>query len=158
MSKKTKKRVTTAWNAEERSGSERRVRKELTEWLDAHEWHHWITLTFRSRVGEETAERFVRAWLRHLDRAAQRSVGSFAAKEEGGVAGRTHFHLLVCGTELLKPSVLAKSWRHGRSKVERYTRSGGATGYIVKGLSHDKAEFSISGKLIPRGQLRTKGE
>ena len=134
-----------------------RLQDQWGDWLDEFEWDHVCTVTFRAKVGKEAAVKAVQNWLRFLDRIAQCPVRHFVVMEAGSVGGRTHFHGLVRGTKGLKGRALARSWRHGRSKIEKYIRGAGGTHYVAKDLSRSDSEIIVSRKLERGTRSTTKG-
>jgi hypothetical protein len=138
-----KKRRTNPW-------SRNRVSEEFAKFFDRFEWDHTICLTFKGRLGEETARKMVENWLRHLNQMAQRRVG-YAVSRERGAGGRIHFHVVIEGTQKLRKREVARSWRHGIASVAKFDRAQGGLSYLTKDLGREDSELLVSKQL----RLRT---
>src|SRR5690348_445062 len=102
--------------------------------LSQFDWDHMVTLTYRGWLSEEEAERRVKNWLRHLCQLAQAQVGYVVCLERGEGA-RVHFHGVLQGTRRLKKGGIARSWKHGRSQVDKFDCARNGLAYVTKDLS-----------------------
>ncbi len=133
-------------------------------WLEAYEWSHWATLTFRPhepaalpglaaprppapRPGPppDYAHRRFGRFLSDLSLKVGGGVGWFRGDEFGRRGGRLHFHALLAGTGSLLPETLAGAWRDGFALVEPYDAQLGAAHYVAKYVTKDFADYDVGG-------------
>jgi hypothetical protein len=113
-------------------------------WLDAHAWDHFVTATCRSeRSSPELAREFVRGFVRRVAFDARRSIGWYAAIENGR-GGRLHLHALLWGTGKVAAERLAEAWKAGICCAVPYNPHRGAAQYVTKGIDDRVVWWDVS--------------
>lgn len=115
-----------------------------TQWLEGLPWDHYATLTFKRSSGPDFAQRVFAGWIRRLELEAGMPLLWFVGFENGHLLGRLHIHSLVGNTRDVSIAFLAKEWRHGFSRIERYDPNRGAAHYVSKYVTKDLLDFDIS--------------
>lgn len=127
------------------------VREAWAEYLDRHQWDHFITLTTASQYTAATLERRItRGYLRRLERVAQRRIDWFLVLEATHHAPHLHAHALVSGTKALSVATLQRHWSVGHSRVT-IVRPGPELGsYLAKTLHTNPDSWSSSRCFPPK--------
>ena len=112
-----------------------------TEFLEAHAWCFYITLTFRIAPSAQRAHRIFRCWTHRINHAR---FGRSYYKYHDGVPwarcseqhrrGALHYHILVGACPNLDVVAATADWKRmaGIAHIRRYMPGGGAAGYLAK--------------------------
>jgi len=120
-------------------------------YLQEFAWDHYLTLTFRESANSARARRELGRCLRNLARVAQRPVPYFYALEaSGGSREHVHAHVLLAGTGHLSVDRLARSWKHGNTRVLCYDHTRGAAFYVSKEVPIAGDDYAVSDRMPPR--------
>ena len=132
------------------AGGPRRLRDGWVAHIDAHEWSHWVTLTFRTPHSRDRALRaFEDVFVRRLARRAQRPIAWFVAVERSGPGAEWHIHALLYGTGSLSNAKIRTAWKLGLTRAERYNAGGGAARYVTKAVRDEDAWYDVSRRRPP---------
>lgn len=75
------------------------VRESWANFINQWRWQWFITLTFRDKVNQKTANRKWNQWLRAIERALCHDIGYFRASELQSRRKVVHFHSLMLNIE-----------------------------------------------------------
>lgn len=121
----------------------------MGRWLSTFRWQWWCTLTFRSDFTLNSARRAARNFFLTVEDAASHPVGGFWAIERHRYRGRgdpaslvPHVHALVTNvTGVSRRAVWERCYRRwGRTRIEPYDPTKGASFYIAKYVGKEALE------------------
>jgi hypothetical protein len=115
------------------------------DWLYAHVWEFFASLSFRVPVSERDAGRlFEKVWIRRLDWHARRATAWARITTGGDTSTRIHVHALIDARGHVSGDLLQSAWEFGNSRILRYDRSKGAAFYIGRHLRDSTALLTLS--------------
>ncbi len=125
------------------------VRATWAEWLQAFEWSHYCTLTFRLPTSVEGARREFQWFVRGLEHRAYNRV-EWASVIEISPGDLIHLHALVGQTDHLTVARVEQAWRSGITRIRRYDPRRGAARYMTKAINNRGIEIDVSRHLTAR--------
>ncbi len=134
----------------------RELRRAWIEWLNAHKWSHFVTLTSSAPLTREALTReFTQRFIRRLAWLAGQAIPWFRVFEIGKSGEKPHVHCLLAGTELLAIERIRAPWTLGNTDARVYDATLGAAAYLTKEMSARPDDYDISGSRLPRRDVQT---
>ena len=103
----------------------------MKKWLESMDWDLWATLTFRYNASKPAVRRAVERYMIKL-RPTSSKLDYIVVVEDTGT--NNHVHALIRGTSQASNAQALWNSTNGLAKVRRYSRGGGAAGYVCKHL------------------------
>lgn len=117
--------------------------------LGSFAWHHFITLTSETPVGEDRLKREFRKLIHRLERITKSDV-AFASVVEAGVSGLAHIHALIWCSFPMPTRLIESKWTLGITHVRRCESPHAAAAYLAKDFTTHSDDYSFSTILPPR--------
>ena len=131
--------------------SVKKMRNEMSKWLDGYHWDVWFTGTFKPEMALKdtiTTKKCFDRFLADLKKEhhVNKGMDFFIAVERFKHGEYTHIHALLNGVGGLTNKDIWQTWfkRYGRAVVEDYNRKEGAAHYVTKYVTKSICDWDLS--------------